>query len=100
MKISLQYFLNKQRITLKEFCDKNSLASYQELVNYCTDKNFVCVDKEFYLKSTPTIIDTSNLDNQEREIKVNEKKPAVKKRRSRKTPEKKQVRDSNKKSKP
>ena len=100
MKISLQYFLNKQRITLKEFCDKNSLASYQELVNYCVDKNFICVDKEFYLKSTPAIIDTSNPDNQERENKVNEKKPAVKKRRSRKTPEKKQVRDSNKKSKP
>ena len=43
MKISLDYFLRKQRVTLLSFCKRNKIGSYDALVNYCVDKRMIPV---------------------------------------------------------
>ena len=102
MKLSLEYFLNKKRMSLKAFCDLNGLKTYEELAVYCREKRYICVDKEFYEASVPVKITKtapakkkSTKNEQEKERKV-QRNPPAKKRGSRKASEKDAVRSPNK----
>jgi len=55
-KIKLGYFLSKSRVSLKNFCERNDLKSYDDLVNYCLSKNFIAVTEEEYKKSFPPVV--------------------------------------------
>ena len=80
MRISLEYFLNKQNITLKSFCKKNRIDSYELLEAYCSGQNLVIADHGHYAsvftelaksqpKNAPDIVDKA----EEPVIKSNKK---------------------------
>ena len=48
MKISLEYFLRKQRITLDDFCKRNKIGNYYALTDYCSKKRMVPVTLEVW----------------------------------------------------
>lgn len=82
MRISLEYFLNKQNITLKSFCKKNRIDSYESLEAYCSDQNLVIADHDHYEsafaslnKSQPK--STENIANEAEEPVIKRKKKVV-----------------------
>ena len=91
MKIDLTFFMNKNRINLKKFCEINNLTSYESLVAYCSEKNFVCVEEKFYSEVFPSKINQSKDETESKKIsnvkpKPNPKNPtSAKKRRSSRT---------------
>ena len=124
MKMKLEYLLNKKRIGIQDFCHINNISSYEELEHYCLSKEIICIDKQlFYLSQAHVKIETEEKRTSsiatpgfkpaivEDEAPINEKieqrklknnvtksksKPTTKRRRSRKAPEKKSVRNNNK----
>ena len=42
MSIKLTYYLGKNKIDLKRFCQKMNIESYDCLFSYCTNKNIKC----------------------------------------------------------
>jgi len=42
MSIKLTYYLGKNKIDLKRFCQKMNIESYDDLFTYCTDRNIKC----------------------------------------------------------
>ena len=53
MRIDLKYFLNKKKVSLIDFCNKNNLSTYEMLCNYCIKRNLIPVDLEFYNQCMP-----------------------------------------------
>ena len=85
-RIKLDYFLKKTRISLKGFCEKNSLKSYDELLEYCLSKGFAVVSKKEYESTFPPkplkkekVVEAVKIDSDQSKP---EKK--IRKRRSRK----------------
>ena len=80
MSIKLSYYLGKNKIDLKKFCEQMNFKSYDDITVYCSDRNINCdVSKEdadiFFTKP-------DKVENEEKIIK----KPAAKtRRRSRKS---------------
>ena len=42
MSIKLTYYLGKNKIDLKRFCEQMNFKSYHDLFVYCTDRNIKC----------------------------------------------------------
>ena len=42
MSIKLSYYLGKNKIDLKKFCEQMNLKSYNDITKYCSDKNINC----------------------------------------------------------
>ena len=80
MSIKLSYYLGKNKIDLKKFCEQMNFKSYNDITKYCSDKNINCdIPQEdtfnFFIK-------VEKVENEEKIIK----KPAAKtRRRSRKS---------------
>jgi len=86
-KIKLDYFLRKSKVSLKDFCEKNNLKSYDELVDYCLSKNFISVTELVYKDSVPAK-DLKEVVNKiikkETNVDLPKTEKKVRKRRSRK----------------
>ena len=50
MSIKLEYILSRNRTNLKTFIDKNTLTTYEKLVEYCDYRGFFPCDEETYSK--------------------------------------------------
>jgi hypothetical protein len=48
MKIKLEHMLKRNKITLKNFLEKNYLDTYEKLCEYCSNRNFIVCDKKDY----------------------------------------------------
>jgi len=48
MKIKLEHILKRNKITLKNFLEKNYLDTYEKLCEYCANRNFIVCDKKDY----------------------------------------------------
>jgi len=48
MKIKLEHILKRNKITLKNFLEKNYLDTYEKLCEYCVNRNFIVCDKKDY----------------------------------------------------
>jgi len=46
MKIKLDYYLKRKRITLQDFLKINNLTSYKDLLEFCNKRNFIPVDEK------------------------------------------------------
>lgn len=81
-KIDLLFFIRKNRIDLKHFCEINSISSYEELKNHCDQKKLICVEESFYYDVFPPKINKvaqkKNIEN----VKKNTEKTTAKTRRS------------------
>tara|TARA_Y100001970_G_C14044960_1_gene755813 strand:- start:277 stop:579 length:303 start_codon:yes stop_codon:yes gene_type:complete len=53
MRIDLQFFMAKQRITLEKFCEIHGLGSYDALVRLCESKNIRPCSEEVYVAAFP-----------------------------------------------
>ena len=53
MRINLQFFMAKQRITLEKFCEIHGLRSYDALVKHCESKNIRPCSEEVYVATFP-----------------------------------------------
>lgn len=53
MRINLQFFMAKQRITLEKFCEIHGLESYDALVRLCESKNIRPCSEEVYVAAFP-----------------------------------------------
>ena len=46
--IKLNYILRRNRINIKKFCNKNKLTSYELLLEYCKERQFIpCTEEEY-----------------------------------------------------
>ena len=83
MSIKLSYYLGKNKIDLKKFCEQMNFKSYDDITVYCSGRNINCdISKEdtdiFFIK----VEKVEKVENEEKIIK----KPAAKtRRRSRKS---------------
>ena len=50
MKIDLNHILKRNKITLENFLKKNNIKSYEQLVEYCENKNFIPASLEDFTK--------------------------------------------------
>ena len=41
-KLKLSYYLGKNKIDLKKFCEQMNFKSYNDITKYCSDKNIRC----------------------------------------------------------
>ena len=89
MKINLEYFLAKKRISLVKFCETNNLHSYESLIEYCDNKKFIPVSQDEYKLSFP--------DSKKEIVKKDEPSKTKTRRRGRK-PKAEKSRITNKKS--
>lgn len=96
-KIKLDYFLRKSKVGLNTFCEKNNLKSYDELVEYCSLKNFISVTKEEYEKVFPLEVKVLKEEEIIEVVKIESPKSEkkTKKRRSRKKSSNSEDWDSN-----
>ncbi len=98
MKISLEYFLRKQRITLVDFCKRNKIENYYALTDYCSNKRMVPITLEVWkeeMTPVPHAVEHSTLQEivskREDDSKKTVDKPPAKKsstRKANKNPEK------------
>ena len=77
MSIDLAYLLKRKKSTLEKFIKKNKLTSYNELVNYCKNRNLIPCEQKDY----------DSIVSPQKEVKqnVNVKKEVKKKATSKKT---------------
>ena len=83
MSIKLSYYLGKNKIDLKKFCEQMNLKSYNDITKYCSDKNINCdILQEDVFSFFIKVEKVEKVENEEKIIK----KPAAKtRRRSRKS---------------
>ena len=48
IRISLEYLLSKNKMTFKEFLEKNNLNSYEAMDAYCDRRNIISPDQDYY----------------------------------------------------
>jgi len=94
MSIRLTYYLGKNKIDLKKFCEHMNIKSYNDLFAYCADKNIKCdMTQEDYDAFFPK---EKKKKNEEKIIE----KPKAKTRRRGSKPKAKTARNSNSKNNP
>ena len=82
MSIRLTYYLGKNKIDLKKFCEHMNIKSYNDLFAYCADKNIKCdMTQEDYDAFFPK---EKKKKNEEKIIEKPKAKPKTR-RRSRKS---------------
>ena len=91
MSIKLSYYLGKNKIDLKKFCEQMNYKSYDDITVYCSDRNINCdISKKdtdiFFIK----VEKVEKVENEEKIIK----KPAAKTRRRSRKPKAKTARTS------
>lgn len=92
MKIKLLYFISKKQISLEQFCKLNNLKTYQDLLEYCSERDLVVCPREEYDTLMPDLVEKKVVPPK----RNSEIKRAPRARRSRKTPDKESVRDNSK----
>jgi len=100
MKIKLEYILKRNKITLKQFLEKNHINSYEKLCNYCKEKSFIVCDKKEFddilpPKKKEVVFKKEVKKSEERPVNISQKKK-VKRSSSRKKQASQPVSGSNK----
>lgn len=91
MSIKLSYYLGKNKIDLKKFCEQMNLKSYNDITKYCSDKNINCDILQEDVFSF--FIKVEKVENEEKIIE----KPKVKARRRGRKPKAKTAGNSDSK---
>ena len=86
MAVKLEILLLRNKLTLKTFIAKNKIKSYQELLDFCKERNYLPISIEMYNSAIPKA---------KKEKHVSQKKKSPVRRTS--SSQKKQNRNSNKK---
>ena len=48
MSIKIEYLLKRNKITFENFCKKENIKSFEDLLSYCLDRGFEpCLEEEF-----------------------------------------------------
>jgi hypothetical protein len=100
MKIKLEHILKRNKITLKEFLEKNYINSYAKLCSYCEERNFIaCNQKDFDdvlpPKKKEVALNKEVKKSEERPVNISQKKK-TKRSSARKKPDSQSVSGSNK----
>ena len=81
MKIKLEYILKRNKITLKQFLEKNHINSYEKLCIYCEERRFIVCDKKEFddilpSKKKEVILKKEVKKSEEGPVDISQKKKA------------------------